>query len=266
MTLVTETMLRAMLAKGIPNPYSIMHNDKLTPAAKDFLKSRGIRLSVQEQGDSAEDRIGDSGAPRIPRIPVGVSNRHVHLSPEDVERLFGKGYALSPWRELSQKGQYAAEEKVSLLGPKGALHGVRVLGPARGQSQVEISRTDGFLLGIHAPVRLSGDLSGTPGMILEGPEGRIALTEGVIVAKNHVHLSPEEARTFGVGGGDRMMLRTLGDRPVTYCDVIVRIHPSFSLDFHVDTDEANAGHLNTGDAVELAGVNGVLLAGGLRGG
>lgn len=257
MTLITETMLRAMLAKGIPNPYSIMETDKLTPAAKDFLKSRGIPLSVREETAPAAEGNGSSG---VARIPVGVSNRHVHLSPEDVERLFGKGHALTPWRELSQKGQYAAEEKVSLIGPKSVLHGVRVLGPARGQTQVEISRTDGFLLGLHAPVRLSGHLAGTPGMILEGPEGRITLKQGVIIAKNHVHMSPQEAQQFGVGSGDQIVLRTLGDRSVMYLDVIVRIHPAFSLDFHVDTDEANAGHLNTGDAVEMVGINGVFFA------
>ncbi|MCK9909389.1 phosphate propanoyltransferase, partial [Microbacteriaceae bacterium K1510] len=144
-------------------------------------------------------------------IPVGVSNRHVHLSPEDVEILFGPGYSLVPERELSQPGQFAAKEKVTLLGPKGFIQGVRILGPARGATQVEISRTDGFQLGVHAPVRLSGDIEGTPGITLIGPSGCVVLAKGVIVAKRHVHMSPVDADRFEVKNGDTIILQTPGD-------------------------------------------------------
>jgi len=239
MAYITEHQLRAMLAKGIPDPYVLQPDEKLTPAALDFLKTRKIAVETGLRG-----------------IPVGVSNRHIHLSPQDVEALFGSGYELTPLRELSQKGQFAASETVTLHGPKGTISGVRILGPARGATQVEISRTDGFALGIHAPVRLSGDIEGTPGIVLIGMKGKITIERGVIVAKSHVHLSPQDAESLRVSEGDRLMLQTSGDRPLIFPDVVARINPRFSLDFHVDTDEANAAGLKTGDRVQLIGRNG----------
>lgn len=253
MALITETDLRAMLPKGIAAPFRIAPGDLLTPAAKDFLKSRGIPVVVV----SGEEDY----PPAPPAIPVGVSNRHIHLSPEDVERLFGPGYRLTPMRELSQKGQFAAEETVTLEGPKGSIRGVRVLGPARGRTQVEISRTDGFALGVHPPVRLSGRLDGTPGITVTGPRGAVALDSGVIIAKNHVHMSPDDAAAFQVRDGDTIMLQADGVRPVIFADVAVRVSPNFSLDFHIDLDEANAACLKTGDKVRLVGVNGVMRRG-----
>jgi len=253
MALITESRLRAQLAKGIPNPFRVNPEDKLTPAAADFLKSRGIpleRVSSAQSFSTSDDLKADL------RIPIGVSNRHVHLSEEHVELLFGSGYRLNPLRELSQSGQFAARETVTLAGLKGVIPQVRVLGPSRGASQVEISRTDGYLLGIQPPVRLSGHLENTPGIALIGPKQMVMLPEGLIVAKNHVHMSMEDANRFQVVQGDRLMVATAGDRPLLFTDVVVRIHERFSLELHLDTDEANAAELKTGQYVRYVGRNG----------
>jgi putative phosphotransacetylase len=258
MALITEASLRAMIKDGIPNPFPLQEEDKITPSAVDFLKGRGIplkRVNNKEVMEQTKALV----APDL-TIPVGVSNRHIHLSPEDVERLFGQGYELTPLKNLSQPGQFAAKEQLTLVGPEGIIHGVRVLGPARGASQVEISKTDGFQLGIHPPVRLSGSIEGTPGITLIGPKGFATLAKGVIIAKSHVHMSPEEAETFQVQDGDSLILQAMGDRPVIFPDVIVRVHPNFVLDFHIDLDEANAAALKTGDTVKVLGKNGVLLS------
>ncbi len=255
MGFITESELRAMLKQGIPNPYPVREGDKFTPAAYDFLKGRGIQVGPSQANDANRQQAGSR------TIPVGVSNRHVHLSPEDVERLFGSGYALTPMRPLSQPGQYAANEKVTLLGPKGLIQNVRVLGPARGASQVEISKTDGFQLGVHPPVRMSGHIEETPGITLIGPAGTVVLQQGVIVAKCHVHMSPQEAAEFDVENGDSLMLQTTGERSIMYMDVAVRVHANYALDFHVDLDEGNAAGLKTGDRVTVCGKNGKLFAG-----
>lgn len=243
MALITEVALRAMLAQGIPNPFPINEGDKLTPAAADFLKTRGIALIRKQLNNETETKS----------IPVGVSSRHVHLTTEDVELLFGEGHTLVPLRELSQKGQFAAQETVTLSGPKGKIENVRVLGPARKNSQVEISRTDGFHMGVHPPLRLSGHIEGTPGITLIGPKGSKVLQQGLIIAKNHVHMSPEEAAYFQVNDHDRIVLQAEGERPLFFADVTIRVSPQFSLDFHIDTDEANAALLKTGDSVKLVG-------------
>jgi putative phosphotransacetylase len=248
MTLITEAKLRAMLSKGIPNPYLALQGDIFTPAAIDFLKGRGI--SVEYRANHLSEQSGNRSELTT---PVGVSNRHVHLSPADVEKLFGSGYVLTAERALSQPGQYAAKEKLTLLGPKGIIQGVRILGPARTESQVEISRTDGYQLGVHPPVRLSGSLEGTPGITLIGPAGFVTLSRGVIVAKCHVHMSLQEAAQFQVADGDRLILQTMGERPIIYPDVIVRTSPSYRLDFHIDLDEANAANLRSGDMVRVIG-------------
>lgn len=261
MALITETHLRARLSKGIPNPFPVSEEDKLTPAAADFLKNRGITVLRTTADPVHLPGSGDAG---WPAIPIGVSNRHIHLSPEHVEALFGPGHELTPFRELSQKGQFAARETVTLIGPKGIITGVRVLGPSRGASQVEISRTDGYALGIHPPVRLSGDIAGTPGITVAGDKGVVVLQEGLIVAKNHVHMSPEDALRYQVEDGDSLIVQTLGDRPVLFADVIVRVSPRFSLDLHMDTDEANAASLKSGDLVRMIGRNGEIL-GAVRG-
>ncbi|MFT9846938.1 phosphate propanoyltransferase [Aneurinibacillus sp. REN35] len=187
-------------------------------------------------------------------VPVGVSNRHIHLSQKDVEALFGAGYELTPMKALSQPGEFAAEETVTVIGPKHEIHHVRILGPIRARTQVEISRSDSFVLGVKAPIRMSGDLAGTPGITLAGPAGEVKLEEGVIVAQRHIHMTPQDAERFGVKDKDVVQVKTMGERPLIFDKVMVRVHASYGLDFHVDTDEANAAGLQTGDLVEILGV------------
>jgi|GEM_PF-266006 len=263
MTFITERELRARsagLAGRLPNPFPLREGDRLTPAAADFLKSRGIGLQLlrgeAEAGADANARYFAKQAGKLPLqpIPVGVSNRHIHLSEAHVAELFGAGYRLSPLRELSQPGQFAAQETVTLVGPKGILPQVRILGPSRGATQVEVSKTDGYALGVHPPVRLSGQLEGTPGITIVGPLSAIRLTAGVIMAKNHVHMSLQDAAAFQVVSGDRLMLQTDGERPIIFADVIVRVSERYVLDFHVDTDEGNAAGLRTGDTVMCIGM------------
>ncbi|PLV59112.1 phosphate propanoyltransferase [Thermotoga sp. KOL6] len=187
-----------------------------------------------------------------PGIIVGVSNRHVHLSKEDLEALFGKGYELTPIKDLRQPGQYAAKETVTIVGPKGAIENVRVLGPVRKETQVEISRTDAFRLGIRPPVRDSGDLEGTPGIVIIGPNGILVKEKGVILAKRHIHMHPKDAEHFGVKDKDIVkVIVENGDRKLIFDDVLIRVREDFVLEFHVDTDEANAAMLNTGDFVYI---------------
>ena len=192
-------------------------------------------------------------ASEIP-IPIGVSAHHVHLSQADVERLFGEGHQLTPRSPLSQPGQFASEEQVRLIGPRGSVDRVRVLGPARGSTQVEISRTEGYALGINAPVRMSGDIQGTPGLYMEGPKGQIDINEGVIYAQRHLHMTPGDARRLDLSDGDIVRLRVGGGRELIFGDVAVRVSPKFKLEFHLDTDEANAAGVNTGDQAFLDGI------------
>lgn len=190
---------------------------------------------------------------RAAKVTVGVSNRHVHLSARHLQQLFGKNYQLSEVKDLGQPGQYAAKETVSLVGAKGIVEGVRVLGPLRKQTQVEISRTDSFRLGIAAPVRESGNLEDTPGCMLVGPAGTVSLKEGVIVAARHIHMSPKEAKQLGYKDCDRVSVLVEGERELCYHSVIVRVHSDFRLELHIDTDEANAAFLGTGDQVKILG-------------
>lgn len=178
-------------------------------------------------------------------IELEASGRHVHLTKEQAQTLFGHGLTLE--RPLSQPGQFLARERVTVQGPKGEFRNVAVLGPERTAGQVEISLTDGRVLGIAAPVRLSGDISGTPGAILEGPSGTVRLSQGVIVAQRHVHLTPQAAEHFGVKHGQLVRLRALTDRPLVFEEVAVRVSPDFAPYAHLDYDEANACGFRKGD-------------------
>ncbi len=179
-------------------------------------------------------------------VPIEVSAHHVHLAGKDVEALFGPGHTLTPMSELSQPGQFACEERVTLVGPKGRVTNVRVLGPARPETQVEIALTEQFKLGIDAPIRESGDLRGSPGVTLEGPGGAVALEQGVICALRHIHMTPEDALRMGLREKDVVRVRVEGGRELTFGDVLVRVSPKFRLAMHIDTDEGNAANIATG--------------------
>jgi acetate kinase len=179
-------------------------------------------------------------------IPLSISAHHVHVNQADFEILFGKGETLTPVSDLSQPGQFAAAETVNLIGPKGSVNKVRILGPFRKESQVEISRTEQFKLGIDAPIRDSGDIEGTPGIILEGTAGRVKLEKGVICAKRHIHSNTEEALALGLRDKDVVMVKVKGVRTLIFGDVFVRVHPEYKLDMHLDTDEANAAQITEG--------------------
>jgi acetate kinase len=191
-------------------------------------------------------------------IPVAVSARHVHLSQRSVEALFGPGHQLTPRNPLSQPGQFACEETVDLIGPKRTIERVRVLGPARGRDQVEISRTDEFTLGLDAPVRASGDVDNSPGITLAGPNGRLEIPQGVICAWRHIHMTLADAEEFGVKDRDvvEVAINSHG-RDLIFGDVLVRVSPDFKLEMHIDTDEANAANLSQGDAGALLDTGGL---------
>jgi acetate kinase len=187
-------------------------------------------------------------------IPIEVSAHHVHLSQEHVEALFGKGHELTNDVELSQPGQYACKEKVALVGPKGRVERVRVLGPTRKETQIEISMTEQFKLGVQPPIRGSGDLDNSPGIILEGTGGSVAIEKGVICALRHIHLLPENALRLNLRDKDMVRVRVEGERELIYGDVLVRVHPSYRLAMHIDTDEANAAGIRTGMTGFIDGV------------
>ncbi len=185
-------------------------------------------------------------------VPVGVSNRHIHLTREHVEILFGKGYQLTKLKDLSQPGQFACKEQLTLVGPsRRAIEGVRVLGPERKKSQVEISRTDSFTLKVKPPVRESGDVAGSAPVTIIGPKGIVTLSEGCIIANRHIHMSVEEGAKYGVSDGEYVDVEMGGERRSLFYDVQIRVHPDFRLEMHVDTDDANAAGIGNGSKVKI---------------
>lgn len=184
-------------------------------------------------------------------VPIGVSARHIHLSEEHVELLFGKGYTLTEMKPLSQPGQYAANETVAVVGPKGTFAKVRILGPTRKRTQLEVSRTDAFALGVNPPVRESGDIAGSAGITLQGPAGEIKIEEGVIVAARHIHFHTSDAERFGIADKQSLRVRFSGERGVVFENVIARVSEQYALDMHIDTDEANAAGVKNGDTAEI---------------
>ncbi len=185
------------------------------------------------------------------KIPIGVSNRHVHLSRKDLDQLFGEGYELTKKSDLAQPGQYAANETVVVRGPKGEFSKVRILGPVRAESQVEISLTDGFQLGVKAPIKESGHLDDTPGVTLIGPKGTVEMPRGTIVALRHIHMTPEQAASMGLKDKDVVEVETFGERAGVLGNVLVRVSDKFALEMHVDIDEANACSLRNKDYVVI---------------
>lgn len=178
-------------------------------------------------------------------IPVGVSNRHIHLSQADLNSLFGEGYQMTKFKDLSQPGQYACKEMVTICGPKGAIEKVRILGPIRSKTQVEVLTGDSFKLGVVSQARLSGDLNGTPGITLIGPKGSVQTTEGLIVAQRHIHMTIKDAQNFGVHDGQMVGIQVDGPRGGIYNNVAVRANDASALECHIDTEEANAMNLNS---------------------
>lgn len=184
-------------------------------------------------------------------VPVGVSNRHIHLCRAHVEKLFGEGHALTIRKPLSQPGQFACEETLTLVGPRGEMQGVRVLGPERGATQVELSVTDAVKLGVQPVVRMSGDTAGTPGIRIVGPAGSVELSQGVIIAARHLHCSSEQAAALGLHNGQTIRIRTGGARSVVLENVVVRCGSGHDLELHLDFDEANGALLQNGSMVEI---------------
>ena len=180
-------------------------------------------------------------------IEIEASGRHIHLSRAHVDALFGVGYRLTPVKDLSQPGQFACRERVTLVGPKGELNNVVVLGPERSESQVEISLTDAVTLGITPPVRQSSDLAGTPGLTVRNGERMITLDHGLIAAQRHIHMTPEDAQRWGVSDNQTVRLKTFTARCVVFDDVAVRVSPKFRTMVHLDYDEANACGFQKGD-------------------
>lgn len=195
------------------------------------------------------------------RVITGVSNRHIHLSQEHADILFGKGYEFRKLKALRQPGQYACEETVTITGPKGSIPNVRVLGPVRPYTQVEISKTDSFVLGVQPPVRDSGDIENTPGLEVIGPKGRVQLEKGVILPFRHLHLHPDDAAELGVKDKDLVAVKTTGQRMVILENVLCRVSENYVAEFHIDTDEANASGLKNGDMVQIVAVKGIEVLG-----
>lgn len=240
--------------------------DSSTPVAEISPSHSRVRIltvatdefhSIARQADQVQKSI-EKRAPEK-TIPVAISARHVHLTQETVEALFGEGHQLTPYKSLSQPGQFAAEETVTLVGPKRNIERVRVLGPARSLNQIEISRTDEFFLGIDAPVRASGHIENTPGITLIGSDNRrVDLAQGVICAWRHIHMTPADAQAFGVKNGDvvEVEVGSDGERSLTFGDVLIRVKATYALEMHIDTDEGNAAELKSRDSGELCATGG----------
>jgi putative phosphotransacetylase len=188
------------------------------------------------------------------KVEVGISNKHLHLSDADLEKLFGAGHKLTVKKDLKQPGQFASDELVDIIGPKGTLKGIRVLGPTRKESQIELAQTDARTIGLSLPVRESGVLDGSPGVKLVGPKGELELQKGAIIALRHIHLSPAQAKEAGVKDKDWVTVKTSGSRPLIFEDVLIRSGDAHTREFHVDTDEGNAAGIKNDDTVEILGV------------
>jgi len=206
------------------------------------LVSQIVNRVMEQMGQSANTK----------QVPVGVSNRHIHLSKADLETLFGAGYELTPIKDLSQPGQFACKECLTIVGPSlRPIENVRVLGPVRKASQVEISRTDSFVLKVKPPVRESGDIAGSAPVTIIGPKGVVTLKEGCIIANRHIHMSLDEGAAFGLKDGDYVNVEAKGERKTLFYDVQVRVHKDFRLEMHLDTDDANAAGLKNGSKVSI---------------
>lgn len=184
-------------------------------------------------------------------LPIAMSNKHIHLSQKDLDILFGEGYQLTKFKDLSQPGQYACEEKVDVQGPKGTAKGVRILGPVRPETQFELSVSDAFSLGVKPIIRNSGEIEDTPGAKLIGPKGEVEIDKGIIVAARHIHMHTSDAEEFGVADKDVVSIKVNSPRGLVFDNVLCRVHDSYALEMHVDIEEGNAAGVKNGDLVEL---------------
>jgi acetate kinase len=237
--------------------------DEISRISTDDSKVAVLVVPTDEERMMAREALRALGRSYITRVLeaqkqqpflVEISAHHIHLTQEHVEALFGKGHQLTKHADLSQPGQYACKEQLTIVGPKGGVERVRILGPARKYTQVEIAMTEQFKLGIHPPIRESGDIADTPGCILESPTGSVKIDRGVICALRHVHMSPEDAFRYGVRDKSFVRVRIAGDRELIFGDVLVRVDPSFKLAMHIDTDEGNAANVKTGAQGYIDGI------------
>ena len=220
-------------------------------ASRDQIERMVRAILTQQMGSAAPAPNGHAEAYR-PNLVANISARHCHLTQADVDVLFGQGYQLTQMKRLYQDTDFASNETIAVVGPRQRMiPGVRILGPCRAFSQVELSITDAISLGIEAPVRLSGDIEGTPGCLLIGPKGSLVLSKGVIKAERHVHMGPKDAEYYGVKAKDRMNLRVESPCPTTLEGLLVRTHPDWKLEVHIDTDEANCCDLTHATKVTL---------------
>jgi len=238
--------------------FTRLSNEHLEHLVRETLRRLQSTASLPATGampavGASDGRKGIGTAPYKPKLVVSISARHCHLTDEHVEALFGPGAKLTPEKELYQDGFFAAKETVMIVGPRRRmLPSVRVLGPTRSQSQVELALTDSISLGIEAPVRHSGDIQGTPGCVLVGPYGTVQLQAGVIRAARHVHINHQDCDYYGVRSGDRMQLRVSSEGcSLTFDDVLVRADAKAKLEVHIDTDEGNACNLDRATEIEL---------------
>ena len=210
-------------------------------------------LSIEAIVKKIISEMDEGAAPAQDTIPVGISNRHIHLTREDLEALFGAGYELTPMKDLSQPGQYACKETCTIIGPSmRPIENVRILGPLRKASQVEISVTDSFVLKVKPPVRESGNLNGSAPITIVGPKGIVTLKQGCIIANRHIHMSPADAAHFGVKDGDTVDVDAFsGTKRTRWFDVQIRVSDQFRLEMHVDTDDANAVGFKNGSTVTV---------------
>lgn len=204
------------------------------------MASKEYEVLMQALLKAVQEASKENAASNATGVPVGISNRHIHLSQADLDQLFGAGYQLTPMKELSQPGQFACKETVTICGPRGAIEKVRVLGPVRKETQIEIVAGDCFKLGVKAPAKLSGDLAGTPGITVVGPKGSVQTAQGLIVAQRHIHMAPADAQAYGVQDGQIVKIRVGGLRGGIYDNVAIRVTTSSKLECHLDTEEANA--------------------------
>lgn len=184
-------------------------------------------------------------------VPIAMSNRHIHLSQKDLDILFGENYELTKMKDLSQPGQFACDEKVDVTGPKGTVKGIRILGPTRPDTQLEVSVADSFALGIKPPVRDSGDIADSPGVTITGPKGSIEIDQGAIVASRHIHMHTDDAAKFGLKDKDEVMVKVGGKRGLIFSNVLVRVSDKYALEMHVDVEEGNAAGVSNGQMVEI---------------